>query len=215
MTLFLLQAIDTKKVVTEMGRDMARFPLEPPLARSLLASRDHGCTLEIIDIISVLSASTKLWIDVSEERHSALEVRRKFQHSSGDHLTILNAVRSYGEIEGKSARKEWCQGHFLNERTLVEATKIRHQLRQTCNSVSLDWQLSCGYNEEPILRSLFSGLIQNSALLQSDGTYKQTMGRSVSLLGYFATRGLKSFVLGGEDSSWLHAMQQEDSSHHL
>jgi HrpA-like RNA helicase len=182
MTLFLLQAIDPRKTVTRLGRDMACFPLEPPLARSLLASKDHGCTLEIIDIISVLSASTKLWIDVSEERQSVLETRQKFQHSSGDHLTILNAVRSYGEIEGKSPRRVWCQRHFLNERTLVEAAKIRDQLRQTCNSVNLDWQSSCGYDEEPILRSLFSGLMQNSALLQSDGTYKQTMGRSVSLL---------------------------------
>lgn len=165
---------------------MAFFPLEPVHARAVIASKENSCTLEVLDIISVLSASSKLFIDVSEQRDAAAEARRMFRHASGDHLTVLNAVRAYGEITvgsgGKGARRDWCRKHFLNERTLVEAAEIRNQLRQTCTRVGIDWKVSCGEKEEPVLKSLASGLAQNSAFLQPDGSYKQTMGQSVSML---------------------------------
>ena len=184
-TLLLLGAMDSQKAVTRLGHIMVLFPLEPHLARSLLASHEHGCTLEVLDIISVLSSASKLFIDMSERREATLEARKKFEHSSGDHLTILNVIHSYQEIERvekKTRCKMWCQKHFLNEHTLLEATRIRNQLRLICNKVGIDWQLSCGDNEEPVLKSLLTGLVQNSALLQPDGLYKQTMGHAVCCL---------------------------------
>lgn len=163
---------------------MAFFPLEPVYARAVVASKDLGCTLEIIDIVSVLSATSKLFVDVTEQREAASDARRMFRHPSGDHLTVLNVVRSYTEIaatEGKSARKAWCRKHFLNERTLLEAVSIREQLGQTCRRMGIDWKVSCGDFEEPVVKSLAHGLAQNSAFLQPDGSYKQTMGQSVGI----------------------------------
>ena len=183
MALFLLQAIDKKKAVTKLGYTMASFPLEPPLARSLLASKDNGCTLEMVDILSVLSSSSTMFLDISEQRDSISEVRRKFQHRSGDHMTFLNALHAYEEIAKIGTRakhKDWCLQHFLNERSLVDAIRIRDQLRLTCDRFGLDWRSSCNGNEEPILKSLMLGLIQNCAVLQPDGSYKQLLGQSVS-----------------------------------
>ncbi|KAF5383681.1 hypothetical protein D9615_003641 [Tricholomella constricta] len=182
-TLWLLDAINPNKELTPLGRQMAFFPLEPVHARSVIASKEHGCTVEVLDIISVLSASSKLFVDITEQRETAAEARRMFRHASGDHLTILNAVRAYEEIArgngGRGARKEWCRKHFLNERTLLEAAEIKNQLKQTCGRLGIDWKVSCGDKEEPVVRSLAYGLAQNSAFLQPDGSYKQTMGQSV------------------------------------
>jgi HrpA-like RNA helicase len=166
---------------------MASFPLEPNYARAVLASKEYGCTLEVLEIISVLSSSSKLFLDITEHRDAATEARRKFRHASGDHLTILNAVRSYQEIsasDSKWGRKDWCRKHFLNERTLIEAKEIKDQLSQTCARVGIDWRVSCGESEENVLMSLGHGLIQNSAFMQPDGSYKQTIGQSVRKLGY-------------------------------
>ena len=55
-TLFLLGALDNTKSLTPLGRQMAAFPLEPPLARALLASAELGCPAEVLTILSVLSA---------------------------------------------------------------------------------------------------------------------------------------------------------------
>ncbi|KAK0461432.1 ATP-dependent RNA helicase Prh1 [Desarmillaria tabescens] len=166
----LLMALTGRKSLHKVGRNMAAFPLEPIHARAILASKDYGCTSEILSIISILSASSKLYIDNSEQRETIIDSRRKFRHPSGDHLTLLNV--------SKASRKEWCKKHFLNERTLLEAKEIRAQLKQVCVRVDVDPNVSCG-EEEPILKSLGHGLVQNSAFLQPDGSYKQTMGPSI------------------------------------
>lgn len=158
---------------------MATFPIEPYLACVILASKMHGCTSEVIDIVALLSSSSKLFLDISDQRDAIADARRKFRHPSGDHLTMLNAFRSYQEIaanESKGERKEWCRKHYLNERTFTEALKIRDQLRVTCQRVGLDWRTSRSDMEEPVLRCFTTGLMQQSALLQPDGSYKQLMG---------------------------------------
>lgn len=181
-TLWLLGALDNTKTLTALGRQMASFPVEPYFARIIIASKSHGCTSEVIDIVSLLSSSSALFLDISDQRDAIAEVRGKFRHASGDHMTMLNALRSYQEVaasDSKGARKEWCRQHFVNERTFVEATKIRDQLRQTCQRVGIDWHASTADREEPVLRCFVTGLVQQSAFLQPDGTYKQTMGHSV------------------------------------
>lgn len=181
-TLWLLGALDNSKTLTTLGRQMASFPIEPYHARIILASKTHGCTSEVIDIVSLISSSASLFLDVSDQRDAIADARRKFRHPSGDHLTILNALRSYQEIaasESKGERREWCRKHYLNERILTEALKIRDQLRVTCQRVELDWRTSSSDVEEPVLRCFTAGLMQQSALLQPDGSYKQLMGQSV------------------------------------
>ena len=161
---------------------MASFPLEPPLARALLASREFGCTSEVLTIVSVLSSSSKLFVDTTDTRDAARDAHPKFRHISGDHLTTLNVVRAYQEIaaaEKKSGRREWCRKQFLNERCLAEAMDIRAQLREVCERMQIDWRVSCGEDEQPVLKCLVRGLVQHAAYLQPDGTYKQLMGPSV------------------------------------
>ncbi|KIJ20501.1 hypothetical protein PAXINDRAFT_96688 [Paxillus involutus ATCC 200175] len=181
-TLWVLGALDNAKNLTTLGLQMASFPVEPYLARIILASTTYGCPSEVIDIVSLLSSSSKLFLDISDQRDAITEARSKFKHPSGDHLTMLNALRSYQEIaasESKGSRKEWCRQHFVNERTFMEALKIRDQLRLTCQRVGLDWRASKKDMEEPVLRCFTAGLVQQSALLQPDGSYKQLMGGAV------------------------------------
>nr|VWP00971.1 Tea4 [Ganoderma boninense] len=188
-TLVLLGALDTHKTLTPLGRKMAAFPLEPSLARALLAASDLGCTAEVLTIVSVLSTSAKLFVDSHDVRDSAVEARRKFRHLSGDHLTVLNAVRAYEDVslsEGKAGRKDWCRKMFLNERCLTEAINIRAQLRDVCERHQVDWKVGLGEHEGsdggqgPILRAIAQGLVQNAAFLQPDGSYKQVIGQTVS-----------------------------------
>jgi len=195
-TLWLLGAIDKNHKLTPLGHQMAIFPVEPHFSRSILASvsslsssaTTQGCTKEVLSIISILSSSSKLFLDNSSQRETVSSARLKFKHHTGDHMTILNAVRAYDEIStnhhrgtaSKSERREWCKKHFINERTLIEAKKIQKQLIDVCKKLKLDPEVSCGENEELVLTSLGYGLVGNSAFLQQDGSYKQTMGHSVS-----------------------------------
>jgi ATP-dependent RNA helicase DHX33 len=181
-TLWLLGALDSKKSLTELGREMAFFPLEPCYARAIIASREHRCASDILDIISVLSASSPLFIDFIDMRDCTTDGRQTFYHPAGDHLTILNAVKSYRDIsrvQVKGSRKAWCREHSLNERTLVEAARIRKQLSTICANLGIDGTL-CSDEDEILLKCLGHGLIQNTAFLQPDGSYRQIMSTMVS-----------------------------------
>jgi ATP-dependent RNA helicase DHX33 len=161
------------------------FPLEPQYAAILLTSVKHQCTSEVISILSLLSSSAPLFPDTASQRDAASEARAKFRHPSGDHWTMLNVFRAYDEIslsEGKTGCKGWCKRNFVNQRALREAGDIRKQLRSVCKRMNIDYNLSCGNEETPVLRSLMKGLLQQVAFLQPDGSYKQVMGPSVRLL---------------------------------
>ncbi|KAI8986246.1 P-loop containing nucleoside triphosphate hydrolase protein [Trametes punicea] len=180
--LFLLGALDNRKCLTPLGRQMAAFPLEPPLARALIASVELGCTSEVLTILSVLSASSHLFVDTHDARDAAADARRKFRHLSGDHLTVLNVMRAYEDVaasESKAGRRDWCRKMFLNDRCLAEAMNIRAQLRDVCARMGFDWRASAGDNEAPVLKALVRGLVQNTAFLRPDGSYKQVMGPSL------------------------------------
>ncbi|KAJ6584640.1 P-loop containing nucleoside triphosphate hydrolase protein [Mycena capillaripes] len=193
-SLFLLGALNPRRQLTPLGRAMASFPLEPAHARAVIASKDLACTAEVLDIVSVLAASAKLFVDATDKRAEIAAARRALVHPAGDHLTILNAVRAYraaggdedrderaGEKDkvGRSARREWARAHFVNDRTMREANAIREQLRLSCARAGIDSRTSCGEQEEPVLLSIAHGLAQNAALIAPDGSYKQIMGQSV------------------------------------
>ncbi|KAH9065546.1 P-loop containing nucleoside triphosphate hydrolase protein [Lactarius vividus] len=181
-TLWLLDAIDKTRCLTDFGRSLATFPLEPQYAATLLTSVKHRCTSEVISLLSLLSSSAPLFPDIISQRDAASEARAKFRHPSGDHWTMLNVFRAYDEIcvsEDKSGCKDWCKRNFVNQRALREAGDIRTQLRGVCDRMNIDSSLSCGNEEAPVLKSLLKGLLQQVAFLQPDGSYKQMMGPSM------------------------------------
>jgi len=50
-----LAALDDDGNLTELGAIMAEFPLDPQLAKMLIASCQHNCSNEILSITAMLS----------------------------------------------------------------------------------------------------------------------------------------------------------------
>lgn len=53
--LWLLGALDNTGALTELGKKMVEFPLDPPLAKMLVMSELLGCTSEVATVVSMLS----------------------------------------------------------------------------------------------------------------------------------------------------------------
>lgn len=201
--LIMLGALTSDGKLTQMGTRMARLPLEPRLARALIESSVQGCVKEVMDIVSVLSTQGRVFFDLSnvEERDKAVEMRSRFWHRAGDHLTLLQVFRAWDELSAKAdtkavgegegevktgisrnERQEWCRRHYINDRAMEEASRIRTQIQQACRSVGIDTEKSSmgtgtnadsgGDGSEQVLKALFKGLVHNMALRQGDGTYK-------------------------------------------
>lgn len=122
-----LSALDDSLSLTQLGRQMAAYPLDPPLAKVLITSAKLGCSTEILKIISLLSTQHQhLFIRNKRNRDVVLKKQQLFHAPEGDHLTYLCI---YNEWMKNNYSEEWCSAHFIHFRFMMEAEDIRAQLR--------------------------------------------------------------------------------------
>jgi pre-mRNA-splicing factor ATP-dependent RNA helicase DHX15/PRP43 len=128
-----LGALNDEGDMTELGRTMADFPLEPELAKMLITSADLGCSNEVLSIAALLSVQ-QVFLRPKEASRAADEAKAKFAHADGDHLTLLNAFHAYKQVaatgKGDAAVKDWCWENFLDLRALRQADNVRNQLER-------------------------------------------------------------------------------------
>ena len=59
-----LEALDDDGNLTDLGAVMAEFPLDPQLAKMLIASCNHNCSNEILSITAMLSGIYYLYVSM-------------------------------------------------------------------------------------------------------------------------------------------------------
>jgi len=166
--LFLLGAIQSvdKPELTQVGQQMAAFPLDPRFTKLILASKEFGCTEEAVSLVALLSADSIL-INSTNQREQAHNARSKFTSSEGDHITLLNILRAF-----KTAKqnKLWCYENFVNHRNLSYAVEVRQQLSELCGRMNITMS-SCSPQTVPIRRCLLAALFLSMAEYQREGHY--------------------------------------------
>uniref|UniRef100_A0A8D9B4M7 RNA helicase n=1 Tax=Cacopsylla melanoneura TaxID=428564 RepID=A0A8D9B4M7_9HEMI len=84
-----LAALDDDGNLTDLGAVMAEFPLDPQLAKLLIASCPHNCSNEILSITAMLSVP-QCFTRPNEAKKQADDAKMRFAHIDGAHLTLLN-----------------------------------------------------------------------------------------------------------------------------
>ncbi|KAI9017014.1 P-loop containing nucleoside triphosphate hydrolase protein [Gaertneriomyces semiglobifer] len=176
-----LEALDDDGNLTNIGEQMAEFPLDPQFCKALLASPKHSCSNEILSIIAMLSAPN-CFIRPNDQRKQADEAKSQFVHPDGDHLTLLNVFHAYKENEADS---KWAYDNYLNVRSLKNADNVRSQLvrimeRRQIPLVSTDFNSKSYY--ENIRKALTAGFFMQVAHLERTGHYVTCKDNQVVLL---------------------------------
>ena len=125
-----LSAIDAKRALTDIGRGMARLPIDARLARFLIAAREAKVLEEALIIASGLS--------VQDPRERPPEVRgladaahQVFVHEKSDFLTLVQLWQAYDhehQERTQSRLREWCRTHFLSYLRMREWRELHRQL---------------------------------------------------------------------------------------
>ena len=89
-----LAALDDDGNLTELGAIMAEFPLDPQLAKMLIASCENNCSNEILSITAMLSVP-QCFVRPNEAKKAADDSKLRFAHIDGDHLTLLNVYHAF------------------------------------------------------------------------------------------------------------------------
>ena len=157
-TLYALGALDEEGLLTRLGRRMAEFPLDPALAKILIAAVDLGCSDEILTVVSMLSVEN-IFFRPKDRQTVADQKHNKFHQPEGDHLTLLCV---YDAWKDSGFGKAWCVENFLHARTLQKAHDVRKQLLSIMDRHHLD-VVSCGKDFTRIRRAITSGYFTRAA----------------------------------------------------
>ncbi|KAK3637541.1 DEAH-box ATP-dependent RNA helicase prp22 [Elasticomyces elasticus] len=166
--LYALGALDDEGLLTRSGRRMADFPMEPSLAKALIASVELGCSEEMLSIVAMISAVQTVFHRPKEKQQQADQKKSRFHDPAGDHLTLLNV---YNGWKGAGKSDPWCFENFVQPRSMRRSEDVRKQLVQILERHRLKI-VSCGRETVRVRQSLCAGFFRNSARKDPTEGYK-------------------------------------------
>jgi ATP-dependent helicase HrpA len=117
--------------LTEIGREIARLPIDPRFARMLIEARRNDVSSEVLAIVSGMSIQ-----DVrerpEERREEADRFHARFTDPTSDFLSLLNLWEYLQEKQaelGSSAFRRLCRSEHLNYVRVREWVDVHRQLR--------------------------------------------------------------------------------------
>jgi len=126
--------------LTKLGEQMARLPIDPKIARILLAAKKHDCMAEILVIASALSIQDPRERPL-EARDAASKAHERFTDKQSDFLAYLNIWDSFQRERDKGLSNkqlvQWCRQYFLSHLRMREWRELHHQLAQTAIEMGL------------------------------------------------------------------------------
>ncbi|MDZ4754410.1 MAG: ATP-dependent RNA helicase HrpA [Phycisphaerae bacterium] len=130
-TLVELGAVTTRHELTALGRRMALLPVDPRIARVILASIDERCVEEVLVIAAALSVQDPR--DRPADKAQAADFAQLlFRDERSDFLGFIKLWKAWkaksAEL-GSSALRRWCREHFLSWLRMREWNDVHRQLR--------------------------------------------------------------------------------------
>ncbi len=167
-----LQAVDSKRAITSLGKQLARLPVDPRIARIIVeAGRQHSLR-EILIVTSALSVQ-----DPRErpqnKRQAADEKHKLFHDEKSDFITLVNLWNAFEEQRlelSQNQLRKWCTKHYLSYLRMREWRDLHRQLHLSIKSLELK------ENSEPasydqVHRAIISGFLGHLGFKQERGEY--------------------------------------------
>uniref|UniRef100_G3Q3K4 Helicase-associated domain-containing protein n=1 Tax=Gasterosteus aculeatus aculeatus TaxID=481459 RepID=G3Q3K4_GASAC len=178
-----LAALDDDGNLSEVGIIMSELPLEPPLAKALIAACEYDCVDELLTIAAMLTAPSCF---VAAE--TAVTHWRPLMHPEGDHMTLINIYNNFIEHNQDEA---WCTTNSLSHAALRLAVVIRAELLEVMQRIELPVSppaFGCQDNCTNIKRALISGFFLKVAHdVDGSGNYLLLTHRHVAHLHPFSS----------------------------
>lgn len=153
-----LGAVNEHNGLTKLGEQMAHLPIDPKIARILLAAKKHDCMAEILVIASALSIQDPRERPL-EARDAAAKAHERFTDKQSDFLAYLNIWDSFQRERDKGLSNkqlvQWCRQYFLSHLRMREWRELHHQLAQTAIEMGLTTK-EAAFRRPPEVKQLTS-----------------------------------------------------------
>ncbi|PSW27137.1 ATP-dependent RNA helicase HrpA [Photobacterium swingsii] len=136
------KATDPRKRLTQLGRQLARLPIDPRLARMVLEAPKQGALREVMIIACALSIQDPRERP-SEKKQASDEKHRRFNDKDSDFLSYVNlwdyVQEQQKELSGNQFRRQ-CKKDYLNYLRVREWQDIYYQVSQVVKE--LDFRIN-------------------------------------------------------------------------
>ncbi|KGJ87747.1 ATP-dependent helicase HrpA [Colwellia psychrerythraea] len=219
----------TTTQLTKSGRLLAKFPIDPRLAKMVISAIEFGCIEQILIIVSALSIQ-----DPRERPHEKQQLsdekHNRFKNKSSDFISLLNLWQYINEQKKDLTQNHFrklCQREFLSYVRLREWQDIFSQLKLTLKEQniqlsSVNYRFSIPSSQQaneaegkakeseqdsaltPVHQALLSGLLSHIGQQDENREYK-------------GARGMKFFIFPGsaltkKSPKWLMSAELVETS---
>ncbi|MCW2816302.1 MAG: hrpB 1 [Nocardioides sp.] len=187
--------------LTDVGRRLARLPVDPRLARMVIEAERLGCVREVIVIAAALSLQDPRERP-AEQRPQADQLHARFKVEGSDFLSWLELWRYLREQQkelSSSAFRRMCKREFLNYLRVREWQDFESQLRQVCKEMDIQVGRPADLPDaDGIHQALLSGLLSHIGMLEEREEQRgaKPTGRR-PMREYVGARGAKFAVFPG------------------
>ena len=186
-----LGAVDEAQELTELGRQLARLPMDPRVGRMILAGRDHQCLGEMLIIAAALSVQDPR--DRPADVQAAADAaHKKFSDEKSEFISYLKIWTWFQEAidQKKSNRQlnEECRSQFLSQLRLREWRDVHSQLLTIVREQG--WRINeVPATYEQLHLALLTGLLGNIGYKADDEPH------------YLGARGIRFYLWPGSNLS--------------
>ncbi|RJS46277.1 ATP-dependent RNA helicase HrpA [Nocardioides cavernaquae] len=193
--------------LTQLGRRLARMPIDPRLGRMVLEAEKLGCAREVIVIAAALSLQDpreRPGMDRPAEQARADQLHARFKAEGSDFLAWLNLWRHIKDQQrdlSSSAFRRMCRDEFLNYLRVREWQEFESQLRAVCKEMKFDVGVPADSPDaDGIHQALLSGLLSHIGALEERDKPRPGSPASKGRPGpreYLGARGTKFAIFPG------------------
>jgi ATP-dependent helicase HrpA len=205
-----LGAVGDDNELTGVGRELARLPLDPRIARMLFAAQKESCLQQALVIAAALSVQDPRDRPMDKQA-AADQAQAKFDDPRSDFLAYLKLWKFFGEaLDQKLTNNKLaalCRQNFLSIARMREWREVHTQL---CAQVEeLGWKPSGADPDKPegyraIHRALLTGLLGNIGMKADEDS------------AYTGARGIKFWVHPGSGTrkpgKWIMAAELTETT---
>src|SRR6186713_2434731 len=180
-TLRELGALSEEGQLTDIGRQLAKLPLDPRLGRMLIAAASEHCLEEVAIMASALSVPDPR-DRPADKQTQADQKHAPLRDEQSDFLSLLKLWREYEKQRANLSRarlRGWCKENFLSYLRLTEWHDVHGQVMEVVKG-----ELALKLNAQPgqyasIHRALLAGLLSQVANRREQGEYLGANGSKI------------------------------------
>lgn len=167
-----LGAFDSHGAITDLGRRLARLPVDPRLGRMILQAQTEGCVREMLVLAAALTIPDPRERP-SDREEAAREKHARFADEHSDFMSYLNLwryLRAQRTSLSGNAFRRMCRSEFLHYLRIREWQDLVGQLRSIARDLGIVEDASSDEPADParVHAALLAGLLSHVGMRRED-----------------------------------------------